>query len=264
MDKISKALELARKSQSRRPSAGRWQAQSVNGIAYTHTRSVALDPQHLRDNLIIGGIEDKRVIGAYKLLRTRVLQRMQQNNWKTLGITSTAENEGKTLTAINLAITIALKQNYTVVLVDADLRRPSIHKNLGFVPELGLIDYLESDAAIEDILVHPNIDRLVVLPGNDSTHDASELLASPKMAHLVEDLKLRYTSRLVLFDLPPVHVADDVLAFAPHLDTAMLVLEDGRSRSDLFAKAIELLEGTEIIGAVLNKSTEPGSSHDYY
>ncbi len=262
MDKISKALELARKS--RRPHASRWQAQSVHEISYTDTRPVTLDPQHMRDNLIIGGIEDKRIIDTYKLLRTRVLQRMQQNKWKTLGITSTAENEGKTLTAINLAITLAMQQNYTVLLVDADLRRPSIHKSLGFIPELGLGDYLQSNAALEDVLVHPNIDRLVILPGNDSTHDASELLASPKMAYLVEDLKSRYRSRLVLFDLPPVHVGDDVLAFAPHLDTAMIVLEDGRSRSDLFAKAIELLEGTEIIGAVLNKSTEPGSSHDYY
>lgn len=262
MDKISKALELARKS--RRPSSGRWQAQSVDDIVYTSTRSITLDPQHLRDNLIIGGIDDNQIIDSYKLLRTRVLQRMQQNNWRTLGITSLVENEGKTLTAINLALAIAMKQNNTVVLIDADLRRPSIHKYLGFVPEVGLYDYLKSNVVIEEIFVHPNIDRLVILPGNDSTYDASELLASPKMAHLVGELKSRYTSRLVLFDLPPIHVGDDVLAFAPHLDTAMIVVEDGRSRSDLFIKAIELLEGTDIIGAVLNKSSESPTSHDYY
>jgi capsular exopolysaccharide synthesis family protein len=261
MDKISRALEMARKS--RRPDT-RWQAQSVDDITYTSTRSVTLDSQHLRDNLIIGGIDDKRIIDSYKVLRTRVLQRMQQNNWKTLGITSLAENEGKTLTAINLALAIAMQQNNTVVLVDADLRRPSIHKYLGFVPELGLYDYLQSNVAVEEILVHPNIDRLVLLPGNESTYDASELLASPKMAHLVEELKSRYRSRLVLFDLPPVHVGDDVLAFAPHLDTVLIVVEDGKSRSELFIKAIELLEGTDIIGAVLNKSSEPVTSHGYY
>lgn len=263
MDRISKALELAKKP--RRGGGSRWSGEVSQDIAYTHTRTIELDQDHLRDNLIIGGLEDNRVIDTYKLLRTRLLHRMQQNNWKTLGISSSRENEGKTLTSINLAISIAMKINYTVILVDADLRRPSLHKCLGIEPEYGLSDYLESDIPIEDIMIHPGVNRLVVIPGSESVSGTSELLASPKMVDLVKELKSRYPTRLVLFDLPPVLVGDDVAAFVPYLDAAMLVVEDGRSRSDELGLAIQLLEETELIGTVLNKSTEnPGGRVDSY
>ena len=263
MDRISKALELAKKP--RRRASANWSG-VTESIDYTHTRTIELDPSHLKDNYVLTGLEDKRAIDSYKLLRTRLLHRMQQNKWKTLGITSARENEGKTLTSINLAISIAMKLNFTVVLVDADLRKPSVHKCLGFTPELGLRDYLETDILVEDIMIHPGIDRLVVLPGKGSVYHASELLASPRMAHLVDELKARYSSRLVLFDLPPVLVGDDVVAFAPYVDAAVLVVEDGRSRADDLTLATQLLEETQLIGTVLNKSTEQRSSsgYDYY
>ena len=263
MDRISKALQLAKKPRSH--SGHRWRGDISQEIDYTHTRTVQLDHDYLRDNFIIGGLEDKRIVDTYKLLRTRLLHRMQQNNWKTLGITSARENEGKTLTSINLTISIAMKLNYTVVLVDADLRNPSVHKSLGINSEYGLCDYLREDVPLEEIMIHPGINRLVILPGSVSVEGASELLASPKMSHLVKDLKSRYPSRLILFDLPPVLVGDDVVAFAPSLDAAMLVVEDGKSRSDELAMAMQLLEETELIGTVLNKSSEePASGYDYY
>jgi Mrp family chromosome partitioning ATPase len=85
------------------------------------------------------------------------------------------------------------------------------------------------------------------------------------MADLVEELRTRYPSRLVLFDLPPVLVGDDVVAFAPNLDTAMLVVEDNKTQADALARAMDLLEGIDIIGAVLNKSTEENHQrYDYY
>jgi protein-tyrosine kinase len=264
MDRIAKALELARKSQ--RPSGGRMlQTDSETDISYTYTRTTPVDVGFLRKQRVIGGIQDKRVIDAYKLLRTRVLQRMQQNNWRTLGITSAGEHDGKTLTAVNLAISIAMKLNYTVLLVDADMRRPNVHNLFGFQPALGLRDYLESGAGIEDILVHPSIDRLVILPGRGAGDGSSELLASPRMVELVEELRSRYPSRLVLFDLPPVLIGDDVVAFAPNLDAAMLVVEDNKSQADELARTVDLLEGVELIGTVLNKSTEDNAqAYDYY
>jgi protein-tyrosine kinase len=263
MDRISKALELAKKPQRRTHTNWGVIPQSID---YTHTKKIELDPGHLKDNFVLTALEDKRVIDSYKLLRTRLMHRMQQNKWKTLGITSARENEGKTLTSINLAISIAMKLNFTVVLVDADLRKPSVHKCLGFNPKFGLSNYLESDIPIEDIMIHPSVDRFVVFPGKDSAYHASELLASPRMVHLVDELRARYPSRLVLFDLPPVLVGDDVVAFAPYIDAAILVVEDGRSRADDLTMAIQLLEETHLIGTVLNKSTEKraSSGYDYY
>jgi protein-tyrosine kinase len=264
MDRIAKALELARKSQ--RPVGGRMlQTETEKDISYTYTRRTPVDVGHLSKQRVLGGIQDKRIIDSYKLLRTRVLQRMEQNNWRTLGITSVGENDGKTLTTVNLGISIAMKLDHTVLLVDADMRRPNIHNLFGFQPTLGLRDYLEADASIEDILVHPSIDRLVILPGRGGGDGSSELLASPRMADLVEELRTRYPSRLVLFDLPPVLVGDDVVAFAPNLDTAMLVVEDNKTQADALACSMDLLEGIDIIGAVLNKSTEENHQrYDYY
>lgn len=254
MDRISKALELAKRG--RRPSPEKSGAESQKNITYSHTRMISVDPALLQRNRIICEAGDKSILDAYKLLRTRVFHSMQQNQWVALGITSTGPNAGKTLTSINLAISLAMKQNYTVVLVDADLRRPSVHRYLGLEPELGLTDHLVDDVPVEDILLHPKIDRLVILPGKGSAGDSSELLSSPRMADLVQELKTRYPGRLVVFDLPPVLVGDDVVAFAPHLDAVMVVVEDGATQSDDFSKLLELMQGVNIIGTVLNKSDE--------
>ncbi len=262
MDRISKALDMAKKV--RRPGGPIQHVEQEKSITYTQTRRVLLDYHHLQINRVISALSDKAIIDAYRLLRTRVMQRMQQNGWKSLGITSAAENEGKSLTALNLAISVAKKLNYTVVLVDADLRRPTLHKILGFTPELGLSDYLESGIPVEKILIHPEIERLVVLPSKEGVVDSSELLASPRMLNLVHELKSRYPSRLVIFDLPPVLVGDDVVSFAPHIDSIMVVIEDDKTQSNELGRALELLENANVIGNVLNKSTRPLSDSSYY
>jgi capsular exopolysaccharide synthesis family protein len=264
MDRISKALELAKRG--RRPLPEKNVAEAQKTITYSHTRMISVDPEVLQRNRVISETGDKSILDAYKLLRTRVFHAMQQNQWVALGITSTGPNAGKTLTAINLAISLAMKQNYTVVLVDADLRRPSVHKYLGLEPELGLTDHLVNDVPVEDILLHPKIDRLVILPGKGTAGDSSELLSSPRMADLVQELKTRYPGRLVVFDLPPVLVGDDVVAFAPHLDAVMMIVEEGVTQSDDLTKVSELMKGVNIIGTVLNKSDEKTQTkiYDHY
>lgn len=261
MDRIAHALELARRG--RRPVIGRNRAEPEKHIVYSRTRTVGVDRELFREQRIIAELDDKQIVDAYKLLRTRVLHRMQQNRWTALGITSPGPNSGKTLTAINLAISLALKHNYTVALVDADLRRPSIHKRLGIDVEYGLRDYLMGEVPVEQILIHPSIDRFVVLPGCGTLENPSELLGSPRMSLLVHELKSRYAGRLVLFDLPPVLVGDDVVAFSPQLDALMLVVEDGVSGAEEFAHTVDLLDGVNVIGTVLNKSTEKGHGGDY-
>jgi protein-tyrosine kinase len=266
MDRISKALELTR--QARRPLAAQRRLAPNTPIKYTQTKKVYINPDVLRKHKIISAIDDRVVIDSYKLLRTRLMARMQQHGWTTLGVTSCGANEGKSLTSINLAVSIALKYNQTVLLVDADLRRPSTHNFFGIEVEYGLSDYLLSEKPIEEILIHPEIERLVILPGNgrnlESVDHSSELLASPQMANLVFELKTRYPSRMVLFDLPPVLVGDDVVAFASHLDTMMLVIEDGKTNSDEFEHAIELLKDIELVGTVLNKSCDHSKEYGYY
>lgn len=265
MSKILKAVELAKKEgsfvQKDRKSND---VNDMGGSDFPGNSKIVTNVNILKKNKVLSAIDDQKIIDSYGLLRTRVLRRMQQNKWKSIGITSAGKDNGKTLTAINLGISIARKQNYTVVVVDADLRNPSLHKMLGFKPQIGLSDYLTSDIPIDKVIVDPGIERLVVLPGNKSTGASSELLSSYKMQRLTQELKTRYPSRIVIYDLPPVLVGDDVVAFAPNFDTALLIVEEGGTETDKLKRSIDLLEGVDIIGTVLNKSTGDTQTEEYY
>lgn len=221
---------------------------------YTSTRTITLDPDYLREHRVITDMTNGEAAEAYKILRTQVLQRLRANNWTTMGITATRQGHGKTLTSLNLAICLAMEVNQTVLLADLDLRRPSLARYLSKERLKGLSDYLIGRYGISEILINPGIERLVILPGNEPLINSSEQLSSPRMVQLVEELKTRYPDRIVLFDLPPLLLGDDVIAFAPNLDAIMLVLEEGKTTHDELVRAYELLDGQRIIGTVLNKS----------
>jgi capsular exopolysaccharide synthesis family protein len=193
---------------------------------------------------------------AFKILSTQISQRLRANKWNTLAVTSANEDEGKTLISVNLAITLAMRFQQTALLVDADMRRPGVRGAFGLEPGPGLSDYLLADTPIEQLLIHPGIEGVVLLPGGTPLSNSSELLGSRRMAELVQELKSRYRSRIVLFDLPPLLLGADVLAFAPCVDAALLVVEEGRTREEDVTRSVELLSGTHLLGTVLNKSTE--------
>lgn len=266
MSQILKAVELAKKEGNfvQKKDIRSNDANGIDELSLPGTNKISTNVALLKKNKVLSAIDDQRIIDSYGLLRTRVLRRMQQNKWKSIGITSAGKDNGKTLTAINLGISIARKQNYTVVVVDADLRNPSLHKVFGFNPQVGLSDYLTSDVSIDKILVHPGIERFVILPGNKSADASSELLSSKKMSRLTQELKTRYPSRIVIYDLPPIVVGDDVVAFAPNLDTALIVVEEGSTETDKLKRSIDLLEGVDIIGTILNKSKGDAFAEEYY
>lgn len=225
-------------------------------ITYLHTRVVPAAARALRAHRVITGSQYDAVTTAYNMLRTQVLQRMVAAGWNALAITGPGQNQGKTLTAVNLAVSLAREVHHTVLLADFDLRRPRVHEYFGLKPKSGISDYLLNGAKIEDILINPGLERLVLLPGNTPISHSSEMLASPRTAQLVRELKSRYRSRFVLFDLPPLLAADDALAFAPHVDCALLVVEEGRTTREELGHALQLLGSTRLLGTVLNKSRE--------
>jgi capsular exopolysaccharide synthesis family protein len=189
---------------------------------------------------------------------------MQQNDWTTLGITSPAPDNGKTLTAINLGISLARKLDYTVMLIDVDFQRPSLHHYFGIHPKAGLSDHLAGDVKLGDVLINPGIERLIILPECGAREGSSELLSSSRMERLIEEVKYRYPSRLVLFDLPPVLVGDDVEAFSNLADATLLVVEEGRSTTEEVTRSVELLQHANFLGAVLNKSKSAHQQGDAY
>jgi protein-tyrosine kinase len=233
-------------------------------IHYTYTRKIPVNMDLLRHQRLIVNGSDKTLWEAYKLLRTHVLHRTKGEHRNTLMFTGPLPNEGKSLTAINLAIAISQKVGQTVLLVDGDMRNPSIHRYLDLPSGPGLMDFLTSGYPIADSLVHPEgLTNLVVLPAGSSSTESAELLSSPRMLDLVRELKHFYPDRYVLFDLPPLIYADS-LAFAPLVDGIILVVESGKTPREEIVHAMDLLKEFPVLGFVLNKMDTMPSSYDYY
>jgi capsular exopolysaccharide synthesis family protein len=224
-------------------------------INYLRVESVPLNKSVLRQNRILTGHETAADREPYQLLRTQVLHRLKENQWNALAVTSPCSGAGKTLTAINLAISMAKEVAYTVVLVDATLRHPAVLQHLGLAERPGLSEYLTDLIPIEELLVRPYyLEDLVVLPGGRPVENSAEMLSSPKMERLVLDLKASADKCVIIFDLPPVLATAETLAFSPQVDAALLVIEDGVTKKQDIARTMDLLSATNIIGTVLNKA----------
>lgn len=261
MERIKLALEKSQaarrgsapgkiaESSTARSNAGK----ETHSFVYTQTRSFPLDPEYLRSRHVISSQTDP-VADEYKVLRTHVLQQMREQGLRSIAVTSPMPGSGKSLTAVNLSISLAREMNQTVLLVDFDLHNPKIATLLSAEPMPGLSDYLLHEKDIPELLVHPGIERLVVLPGNVSVADSSEMLSSPKVVRLVRELRERYETRILVFDLPPVLTSDDVLAFRPHFDAALLVAARAETRKADLQRTIELLGESKVLGTLLNKS----------
>jgi capsular exopolysaccharide synthesis family protein len=259
MESLQQAVDRFKQQQGSDMAAPRRQAGEVRQvpppIVYSSTKTVELADHMMRDLRLITGYEGGPFVDAYKMLRTQVVQGMRQNGWKALGVTSPTSREGKTLTAVNLSLALAMDLAHTVLLVDADMRRPDVHRAFGLDGCPGLSEHLLDEVPLEQLLIHPGIGRFVFLPGGRSITNSAEALASPRMASLVEELKGRYASRLIVFDLPPLLTRADVLGFATHLDAVLLVTEEGKTASTDIQRAVAVLKGTvSILGAVLNKA----------
>ncbi|MEW8031765.1 MAG: CpsD/CapB family tyrosine-protein kinase [Candidatus Thiodiazotropha endolucinida] len=262
MEKIKQALERARDAKTSTQHRGNYQTvvrqspepEFTSKITYTKTKSVEVSKNSLRNKRVIVGDTNDPISDQYKVLRTHVLQRLKANKWNSLAITSPNEGCGKTLTSINLAISLAREINHSVLLVDLDLRRPSIQQYFFSDEQPGISEYLAEEVELSELLFNPGIDRLVILPGNKPFSNSSEMLSSPRMVQLVEDIKNRYPNRMVIFDMPPVLLSDDVIAFSPYIDVVMLVIEEGVTRKDDLKRAFDLLGEDNLLGTVLNKS----------
>ena len=223
-------------------------------VNYSQTRTVKLNDDELKDRRIVAGFAHDKRSEPYRQLRGQILNKFRQNNWQTLAITSPNSGGGRTLTAMNLAISLSLEVNQTVLLVDLDLRQPGVASCLGVNDvEYGIVDYINGTQNLENILIHPGFERLVLLPGTPQGAFTSEILSSPEMKTVKDELVARYPGRLIIFDLPSVLSHDDALVFAPSCDATLMVIEEGGTKKAELERAYQLLDGCNIIGSVLNK-----------
>ena len=218
---------------------------------------VSVDINVLQENRVLTGLEPDHYRQPYNLLRTQILHRFRQQNWNTLAVTSPGSGEGKTLTAINLAISFAREIAYSVLLVDANVRQPGMLELFGLPERMGLGDYLTGEMPVEELLIRPgHYEDLVLLPAGRSLERSAEMLNSPKMEELVRNMKALGDNYFIVFDLPPVLASTETLAFAPQVDASLLVIEDGHTPKQYIESAVERLGSNPIVGTVLNKSRE--------
>lgn len=238
--------------------------EDLSRIQYTRTRRVEPDRALLRERRLVAHLGNDAAGNLFRVLRAQVLQKLRRNGLKTLAVIGPTAGVGKSMVAANLSLAMSRETNQTVLLADLDLRRPRVGWYFGLdEDEPGIADFLHGEKSVEELLINPGFDRLVLLPGSRSFEDASELLTSPRMVELLEELRHRYHSRFVLADLPPLLSADDAIAVLPHIDAALLVVEDGVTTAEQIAECKRLLADTPLVGVVLNKS-ELASQSAYY
>ena len=233
-------------------------------IVYKKTKVHVANQDVISDRRVVAMLKHDPIAEVFRMLRTKVLKQLRKNNWNSFAITAPTQGAGKSMVAANLAIAMSMEVNQTVLLVDLDLRNPRLHWYFDLDVEQGLRDYLLSDIPLTDIMVNPGFERLVLLPGKGQTIGSSEILSGPKMKQLIEEIKNRYQSRIIIFDLPPILSTDDVLASMSYFDAVLLVIEEGRNKPDEVTKALQMLSGTQLLGTVLNKSETMPDHQGYY
>ena len=251
MEKIKQALDRARKERTGDSILDAFDSP----VHYASTQAIKSSAEKMQESRITTAIGDDKYTDAFNILAIQIIQRMEEHRWTTLALTSPVGGEGKTTAAINLAISIAKEVEYSVILVDGNLRNPKVHEYFGVDPEYGLCDYLHSDIELSDVLYRPdNIEHFIMLPGGAPVLSSVEMMGSPKMCGLVEALKDHYPKRIIIFDLPPILGTADAMSIAPCIDASLLVIEDDVTKESDLKKAVDILSVTNVIGTVINKS----------
>ena len=264
MDSIIQAVELAKAGNPQtRPSSSPRDFQS--GVSDVRFGSLQLNAAYLESTRVVAhdGNDDPR--GRYfDMLRTQVLQEMDQNDWQFLAITSPTPGCGKSVTACNLAMSISRLSGRSVMLVDLDLQKPRISQYLGLNSKHGVLSVLQNQLALSNIAVEASVGRskFVVLPGEVCKRGSAEWMASQAMSTLLQTIKREFRSRIVIFDMPPVLIGDDVISILPQMDAVLLIAGVGSSSIADIKECRKHLANTPVVRVVVNRVTD--KTDDYY
>jgi capsular exopolysaccharide synthesis family protein len=219
--------------------------------------TLPIDQSHVQDNRIVGfGGVSPNALSAYRMIRTRLLQSMRTNHWRSIAVSSAGMGEGKSLTSINLALSLSREGNQNVFLIDLDMRRPTIAKYLGVSPPRGVQDFFDGHVDAASICFRIGAPGLVVAVATESRDNSSELLSSERLPQLIDYVFTVDPKAVLLLDMPPLLVADDALAVAPRVDAILLVATEGKTKRTDLAGAIELVQQFGLAGVILNRSGE--------
>ena len=259
---LEKTAEMLKQ---KRPVTRRVQNESIGDRV-----SALLDVVPLKiDNLMLATARDEKnaVVEEYNKLRSTIIALTKGESFlNTLMVTSTISEEGKSMTALNLAISLAKEHNHTVLLVDTDLRRPSVHKYLDITPDVGLVHCLRDNLPIEKALIKTGVGNLVILPAGEAINDPVDILSSDRMKEIVTELKQRYPDRYIIFDTPPALPFADAGVLAGIVDAILFVVREGKAKSEDIIKTLEDLKGHNLLGIVYNDAHLflKSQRYDYY
>lgn len=223
---------------------------ACNFEAFTHNRIIAN--------------EHDPVLNSYRVLRTRVLQKMEAEGWRTIAVVSPAPAAGKTVTAINLAIAISSSKGSRVSLLDFDFYRPGVARYLGIDNAGSLLDYFEGEKSVEEITRRTDLPDLLLMANERVSRRGAEFLSSPKTEFLLSKAADDFGSRVVVIDTSPVLGCDDTLALLPQVDCVLLVAASGQTRVDDLKETKRLLRNTNIVGTILNMAPASSVNSGYY
>ena len=204
------------------------------------------------ERLVLATTTTGAVAESIRTLRTRILYPVIGEPPRTLLVTSASPGEGKSFICANLGISLAQGVDDYCILVDCDLRRPSLHQVFGVSNERGLVNHLQQNIAAEELIIKSGLDKLSILPAGPPPVNPAELSGSDSMIKLVNEMKARYDDRFVLLDSPPLHAAAETAVLAQHVDGVILVIRQGKSRREHVKALADTIGRDKIIGVVFN------------
>lgn len=263
MERIKEAVKLAKQQRGpavQQPALARADVVQVvpldqqEGQADVHQT----DPAVLDTNRVIAAKSGSPPVAAFDMLRTKILQEMDRRGWQVLVVTSPTPACGKTVTSINLALSIARQAGRFVFLVDLDLRKPRVAQYLGVKPSHGLVDVITGQATLTDAIFQIDIAnaQLAIIGNKKPSTSPTEAIVSRQMNDTINQLRSYTPKPIIIIDMPPVLGSDDVLAFLPQTDCCILAVAEGISTLREIESSEKLLANTNVLGCVFTKSTE--------
>ncbi len=263
--------ELNRQYMSQESDPDASAAGSVVNNAHKTSQKIDIDLEHLADQGIIVPSEQRSILNEeYRRIKQPIINNVKGksahpiNKANLLQITSSLPGEGKTFTAINLAMAISQEFDYTVLLVDADLLRPSVNEVFGIEDKAGLSEYLSGEVdSLADVLLTTNIPKLTLLPAGKKHHLTSELFSSSLMDSLFDELSERYSDRIIIIDSPPVLSTNEANILSRKVGQVVFVIEQNKTTQAHVKEALSQFDDNSVLGIVMNKS-RTGNSSGYY
>jgi len=214
---------------------------------------VLYDDNHIDKNMVTLLKPQSFEAEQFKILRTNLLFPSSGKSPRTIMVTSAVPDEGKSMIAANLAVSIAQGIQEYVLLIDCDIRRPCIHTQFGFGNVPGLSDHLSKGIPVSSLLLKTKVNKLSILPGGTLRHNPSELVSSQQMSRLLQEVKYRYSDRFIVIDSPPPKLTAEASALSRQVDGVLLVIEYGRTSREMVSDLANTIGKDKIIGIVFNK-----------